>query len=100
MAACELTDDFRLLGEAVDFDEADALKARGCALIEAATTAVRVDLGGLERASTITVAVLLAWYRAARSNDKAIEFVNLSSDLRNIVRFSGLDPVLLDAGDS
>ena len=100
MASPELTDDFRLLGDAVDFEDADALKARGCALIEAAKAPVSVDLGGLERANTLTVALLLAWYRAARLHDTPIEFVNLSSDLRNIVRFSGLDPVLLDAEEA
>ena len=100
MATPELTDDFRLLGGAIDFDDADAVKARGCALIESATAPVRVDLGSLERASTVTVAVLLAWYRAAHFHDKSIVFVNLSSDLRNIVRFSGLDSVLLPDADA
>ncbi len=95
----ELTEDFRLLGAAIDFDDADAVAVRGCELIENAAAPISVDLEGLERANTVTVAVLLAWYRAAHLQDKSIEFVNLSSDLRNIVRFSGLDPVLLPAGE-
>ena len=83
-----------LLKGAVELDEAERIKDAGCALIEGAPGPFRVDLAGLRSANSVTVAILAAWYRAATLQEKAIVFVNLSAEMRNIVHFSGLDEVL------
>ena len=94
-AVVHLSADFRLSGDAVGFAQADALRRQGEVLIREQEGPLRVDLEGLDRANTLAVAVMLSWFRAARRLDKRIEFVNLSSEMRNIIRFSGLDTVLL-----
>lgn len=90
-----LDEHFALHGEEVLSSQADALREQGIALILKAEQGVAVNLQGLQRANSLTVALLVAWYRTANLNNKAIEFVNLSGELRNIVTFSGLSDVLL-----
>jgi anti-anti-sigma factor len=93
-----ITDDFRVLGE-LDFESAELYNQRGLELINRAGERVEVDLAALARANSVTVAVLLSWRRHATVNGKSIVFVNLSSDLRKIIDFSGLSSVLPGAGD-
>jgi len=90
-----LTDEFTLEGGELALDQAEAIKVRGVALIDASAGPFSVDLAGLERANSITVAVLVAWYRHATLHQKSILFVNLSQELNNIVEFSGLSRILL-----
>ena len=92
-----LDPEFRLSGDELDFDAAEQIRAQGDALIDASDGPITVDCGGLVRSSSVTVAVMLAWYRRAHRDTKAIEFVNLSDDLRNIIEFSGLSSLLLAA---
>lgn len=86
---------FEVVGEEISLDVAEMIKASGRALIEAGEGPFQVDLAGLERANSVTVAVLLAWYRCAVLRKKCIFFVNLSEELHNIIEFSGLRKVLL-----
>jgi len=89
-----LSDQFALSGVEVGLDQAEQIKAQGVALIGAADGPITVDLARLERANSVTIAVLVAWYRHATLQNKAIMFVNLSRDLHNIIEFSGLLSVL------
>ena len=86
---------FEVVGEEIGLDAAETIKASGRALIEAGDGPFQVDLAGLERANSVTVALLLAWYRCAVLQKKSIFFVNLSEELHNIIEFSGLSGVLL-----
>ncbi len=90
----ELTDDFRLLGDELEVQDAEAIKRQGTELLSNAGSQVVIDFAGLKRANSITVALMLEWYRVASSANKSIVFVNRSEELRNIVRFSGLTQVL------
>ncbi len=90
-----LTDEFALEGEELALDQAEAVKVRGVQLIDASPGPFSVDLAALERANSITIAVLVSWYRHARLHQKSIMFVNLSRELTNIVEFSGLSRILL-----
>ena len=92
----DLSDDFEVSGEEIELDDAESIKLRGYRLIDAGEGPFQVDLELLKRANSVSVAVLLAWYRRAMLQDKAIFFVNLSEDLHNIVEFSGLSRVLLN----
>lgn len=97
--AVQLTPEFALLGEVLEFASADEIRDQGCQLIRASLErpeAIEVDLGGVNRANTLMVAILVAWYREAQLLQKSIVFVNLSSELRKIVTFSGLQSILLD----
>jgi ABC-type transporter Mla MlaB component len=95
--AVELTPAFALQGDELALEQAEAIRAEGEALMARSQGPYQFDLSGLERANSVTVAVLLAWYRHATLRQKPIMFVNLSQDLLNIIEFSGLRRVLIGA---
>ncbi len=97
----DLTDQFVFLVDAVTLENAERIKARGFELIRErisgevpSDTPIEVDLGGLQHANSVTVALLAAWYRAATNSGGSIVFMNLSPELRKIVAFSGLAEIL------
>lgn len=92
---CQLTDSFAVQGKEIELDDAEALKIAGAALIDAQPSPIQVDFEALVQANSITVALMLAWYRRAKLQQKSIMFVNLSQELHNIIEFSGLSSVLL-----
>lgn len=89
-----LNDHFALQGDEISTADADTLRTQGVHLIRRADSPITVDLQGLQRANSVTVAIMLAWYRAAHLAGQPILFVNLSAELRNIIAFSGLTDVL------
>ena len=91
----ELNEQFCLSGVEVSLDDAELIKRQGIGMIDAQPGPITVDLAQLQRANSVTVALLVAWYRRATLQQKAITFVNLSEELHNIVEFSGLSRVLL-----
>ena len=92
-----ITSEFAVVGRELDIDQAEALNLTGQSLIAERPSPIRVDLAGLETANSVTVAVLVAWYRAATLEEKTIDFVNLSPELQDIIEFSGLSRLLLQA---
>lgn len=90
-----LTERFTLEGIELGLDQAELIKAQGVEILNEQPGPFHVDLSGLERANSVTVAVLVAWYRHATLQQKAIFFENLSEELHNIIEFSGLSRVLL-----
>ena len=98
--SAELTDQFALSGDEVGLDVAEQIKTQGVGIINQQAGPFSVDLAGLNRANSVTVAVLVAWYRHATLQQKSIFFVNLSEELHNIVEFSGLSRILLPADDT
>jgi len=92
--AAQLSEHFALSGEEVGLDQAEEIKAQGVIMIGAHDGPITVDLAGLQRANSVTIAMLVTWYRHATLQNKAIMFVNLSAELHNIIEFSGLLSVL------
>ncbi len=92
-----LTPEFAVVGRELDINDAENLKNAGRDLIANGQSPLRVDLAGLETANSVSVAVLVAWYRAAAREEKSIDFVNLSPELQEIIEFSGLSRLLLQA---
>ena len=90
-----LSDDFLLSGM-VSFSNAEKILGRGNELIEQSSVPCHVDLQAVGHANSLTVALLMGWYRHANLNGKSIFFQNLSHELRNIIEFSGLDSVIVD----
>jgi len=83
--AAQFVNPFDVSGEELDLDQAEAVKEQGVRIIEAESGPFEVNLAGLQRANSVTVAVLMAWYRHAALSDKSIKFVNLSRELLNII---------------
>lgn len=73
---------------------ADHRQQGEAAIAAAAGESLIVDLGELRATSSLVVALLAAWFRAAEDAGCAVRFANLSADLRLIVEFSGLAAVL------
>ncbi len=91
-----LDDSFSVNGHALAFDDADRIKEDGCRKIDQhGEGSLHVDLGGLTQANSLTVAVMMVWYRHAYLQEKTLRFTSLSEDLRNMIEFSGLGSVLL-----
>lgn len=98
--SAELTDQFALVGDEVGLDVAEQIKTQGVGIITKQAGPFSVDLAGLHRANSVTIAVLVAWYRHATLQQKSIIFVNLSEELHNIIEFSGLSRILLPPNDT
>ncbi len=82
------------LSGVVDFDNLNEIRHVGEARIGEVGESLSIDLSGLEVANSATVALLIAWFRAAEAQEKSIVFVEVPHELRNIIAFSGLDEVL------
>lgn len=79
---------------AVDFANADACCDQGLALLAGMPADVVVDLGRLEAASTISVAVLLRWARAMAQRQGRLRLARVPERCRAILRVSGLAEAL------
>ena len=87
--ACALDGNGRLSG-GVTFENLAEIRSAGEVLIrESKHGTVEFDCSGLEEASGVAVALLIAWRRG-----KNVVFRGTSLDLRNIAAFSGLGDVL------
>lgn len=94
MMACALDENGRLAG-AVTFDNLDEVRRVGEALIGAAEAqTIEIDCSGLNEASSVAVALLVAWRRAAGASGKSIVFRGTSRALRDIASFSGVNGIL------
>lgn len=81
----------KLLGD-IDVHSAAQIVAQGQSCITQASGEWRVDLLGVERASSAAVALLLEWLRSARKQNKAFYIENLPAPLLPILRISDLEP--------
>ena len=66
----QLSDQFELVGEELELQEAEEIRWRGFDLIDQSPqgdkdTVISVNLAQLKNANSVTIAVLLAWYRRA-----------------------------------
>lgn len=89
-------DNLRLEG-GISYDNADALCTEGLRLLGQSGRQVTVDLSGLTGASSLSVAVLLRWARAAAGNGQFLRLAGVPERCRAIVRVSGLSDALPEA---
>lgn len=78
----------------IDFDSLAAVRGAGEEHIASADGTAVFDLSGLAEANSAAVALLMSWYRYGHKCGKAIVYTRASSELRNIVRVSGLESIL------
>ncbi|MCC6207860.1 MAG: STAS domain-containing protein [Gammaproteobacteria bacterium] len=78
----------------LNFSTVPALLERGSALLAGCEGQVRLDLGGVTRADSAGLALLIEWLRVARRGRARLEIRNMPAQLRAIARVSGLDSIL------
>lgn len=57
-------------------------------------SAFTVDLGGVQRADSAGLALLVEWTREAYALNRSVRFVNMPAQLKQIASVSGLDRIL------
>lgn len=82
----------------LNFSTVPALLERGAALFATGGDRIRLDLGGVTRADSAGLALLVEWLRIARRRHADIEIRNMPEQLRAIARVSGLDGILPAGG--
>lgn len=87
---------FRLAGS-LGFDEAPRILQEGEAAFGPLAEA-EVDLGGLERADSAGLAVLLEWALAARASGRQVRYRNVPAPLASLAGVSGADEMLASGG--
>lgn len=55
---------------------------------------VAVDLSGVEHADSASVALLLDWWRYAKTKNKSVTFTNLPQKMQDIINVSNLENIL------
>lgn len=88
----ETEGEFALRGS-LSFDTVPGLWAQADGVFQDAP-ALTIDLGGVERADSAGLALLIEWTRQARDHGQTIRFVNLPEQMLAIARVSGLDNIL------
>ena len=72
---------------------------RGALDINSADRArISIDLGGVTRADSAGLALLIEWLREAERLDKTITFLNMPAQMQSIARVCGLDGILPSGG--
>jgi phospholipid transport system transporter-binding protein len=96
MSAFRLIDrgngEYAVQGELTFATAAMALKATAGLFGRGA--ALSFDLGGVERADSAGVALLIEWVRHAAKSGAALRYHRLSEPLRAIIRVSGVEKVI------
>jgi len=95
--SCELYLDTQankiVLEGAVIFNTVAALRAKGVAVINTLVN-VNIDLSKVTHADSSALALLIAWLRDAKVQQKTIEYHNLPQKMLDLGLFNGLDVVL------
>lgn len=80
----------------VTLDNANAMAQAGKEFIASSSAAlVRIDMHNVE-ATSVAVAVALAWLAAANRARKELRLNNLSSDFNGVIEFSGIAPMFAE----
>lgn len=99
-ARADLTirDDVLSIAGVLDFDSVVELEVEGRRwLTGAAPAACRLDLAGVTYSSSVGIALLLGWLRAAQHAHKHLQISNMPADMAALVRVGGLDDILRSA---
>lgn len=88
----------------LDYSTGPLLREQGQVLIDKSTAKIlQVNCAGVEKSSSVGLALLLAYMRDAQSVGKTIELFELPDDMRKIAQVCGLtemlglEPIALDA---
>lgn len=84
---------FRIVGE-LTFNTVPEVAKKGLALFDGAGTDLCIDLRGVSRTDSAGLALLIAWLRYAKKENKTLQFLNIPTQMLAIARISSLDQIL------
>lgn len=91
----------------LDYSTGPVLREQGQRLIHnASEQTLHINCAGVERSSSVGLALLLAYMRDAQAVGKTVELLQLPEDMRKIAQVSnlsemlGIEPIALDAPDT
>jgi len=77
----------------IDFSNVVKIRDSGIELMNAVSS-VYIDLIGVKHADSSSLVLLIAWARAAKSQHKRFQLLNIPIFLASLARASGLDAIL------
>ena len=77
----------------IDFNNVVKIRDSGIELMNAVSS-VDIDLFGVKHADSSSLALLVAWARAAKKQHKRFQLLNIPTFLASLARVSGLDAIL------
>lgn len=84
-----------MLSGMIDYRTGPALREQGAALIKASTAAaLTLDCSGVEKSSSVGLALLLAFMRDAQAAGKSVTVRALPEDMQEIAKVSELTELL------
>lgn len=84
-----------MLSGVIDYRTGPALREQGAALIKASTAAaLTLDCSGVEKSSSVGLALLLAFMRDAQAAGKSVTVRALPEDMQEIAKVSELTELL------
>ena len=96
-AQLTLQDTRLLFGGVVHFDNAEKTCNEGLKLLKTAPKAITIDMSQLQSSSSVVVAILVSWLRAASQYQQTLRFCHMPQKLRAIISVSGLTDVFPQA---
>lgn len=84
-----------MLSGVIDYRTGPALREQGAALIKASNAAgLTLDCSGVQKSSSVGLALILAFMRDAQASGKALTVRALPEDMQEIAQVSGLTELL------
>lgn len=84
---------FRIVGE-LTFNTVPEIAKKGLALFNGAGADLRIDLREVSRTDSAGLALLIAWLRYAKKENKSLQFLNIPAQMLAIAQISSLDQIL------
>lgn len=84
---------FRVVGD-LDYETVNLLLEADDDLFEQNQANIEIDLGGIERSTSVGLALMLEWLRQARARNTVIRFSHAPSQLLGLAKVSQLEDIL------
>ncbi len=59
---------------------------------------VQIDLSGVDEGGSVVLSLMLSWLRQARHHGRELTYANVTPELMELIKFTGLDGILLSNG--
>ena len=84
------------LSGVLDFESVPDLDTQGAQWLASAPAQCELDLGAVSYSSSVGIALVLGWLRAAQQSNKTLAITNMPADMLALARVGGLDQLLTE----